>query len=51
MNVSNIGIDKEPSMETVAQMELTTFHAKPGVYKHSAIVIIASHCNSLPYMQ
>ena len=47
MNVS-IRMHKETSMETVVQMELTLFHAKPGIYTHSAIVIIInSHCNSL----
>ena len=49
MNVSNIGIDKEASMETVVQMELTSFHAKPGIYSHSAIVILSLQLS--PYMQ
>ena len=31
MNVSIIGIDKETSMETVVQMELTLFHANQGI--------------------
>ena len=47
MNVS-MRMHKEASLETVAQMELTSFHAKPGICTHSAIVIIIdSHCNSL----
>ena len=45
MSVSKSGIKKEPLMETVVQMELTSFHAKPGIYTHSAIV--NSRCNSL----
>ena len=45
MNASKSGIKKEPSMETVVQMEITSFHAKPGIYTYSAIV--NSRCNSL----
>ena len=32
MNVSIIGIDEETFMETVAQMERTSFHANPGMH-------------------
>ena len=32
MNVSNIGIDEEKALETVVQMELTSFHANSGMH-------------------
>ena len=32
MNVSIIGIDEETFMETVAQMERTSFNANPGMH-------------------